>query len=62
MNDKGFTVMVCMNECEIPSDHLYWALFCISILTVDIGNDACVFSRVSVNFLIAILTVSACIL
>ncbi len=34
--------------------HLNW-LF----LTVDIENDSCVFSRV--NFLIAVLTVSACI-
>ncbi len=51
-----------MNECEIPnyvaySDHLYWEPFCISILTVDIGNDACVFSKVLVNFCLHILII-----
>ncbi len=62
MND---TVLTVMEMSEIPnyvaySDHLYWALS-LHVNSVDIGNDSCVFSRVSVHFLIAVLTVSACI-
>lgn len=57
---------VCMNEYEIAAnyvaypDHSYWALFAFNclILTVDTENDACVFPRLSVNFLIAVLTKS----
>ncbi len=54
MND---TVLTVMEMSGIPNyvayaDHLYWALS-LHVNSVDIGNDSCVFSRVSVHFLIS---------
>ncbi len=65
-NDTVVTVMVCvwtsvkyLTNYVAYSDHLYWHLFAFQFCWH--WKWCMCFSRVSVNFLIAVLTVSACI-